>query len=198
MCIRDRENLSLRYASNLPLVLKNVCFKVDPQSKVGIVGRTGAGKSTIIAALFRLLEPVTGCIKIDDQDISKIDLITLRRSITIIPQDPVLFAGTIKSNIDPHDEYDERRIFKVLLQVNLISSLEFKQVFNLKENFNIHNKFLNLQSEIVEGGLNLSQGERQLLFIARSLLRESKIILLDEATSSIDYDSCLLYTSRCV
>uniref|UniRef100_A0A8C5Z8N1 P-loop containing nucleoside triphosphate hydrolase protein n=1 Tax=Marmota marmota marmota TaxID=9994 RepID=A0A8C5Z8N1_MARMA len=160
------ENLSLRYAPNLPPVIRNVSFKVDPQSKIGIVGRTGAGKSTIITALFRLLEPITGCIKIDGQDISKIDLVTLRRSITIIPQDPILFAGTIKSNVDPYDEYDEKKIFKALSQVNLISSHEFE-----------------------EGGLNLSQGERQLLFIARSLLREPKIILLDEATSSIDYDS---------
>ncbi|GAX71609.1 ATP-binding cassette multidrug transporter [Saccharomyces cerevisiae] len=154
------ENLSLRYAPNLPPVIRNVSFKVDPQSKIGIVGRTGAGKSTIITALFRLLEPITGCIKIDGQDISKIDLVTLRRSITIIPQDPILFAGTIK------------------------------KVLNSEERFNsTHNKFLNLQTEIAEGGLNLSQGERQLLFIARSLLREPKIILLDEATSSIDYDS---------
>ena len=184
------ENLSLRYASNLPPVIKNVSFKVDPQSKVGIVGRTGAGKSTIITALFRLLEPITGCIKIDGHDISRIDLVTLRRSITIIPQDPILFTGTIKSNVDPYDEYDERKILKVLSQVNLISSREFEDAFNLKENFGAsHNKFLNLRTEIAEGGLNLSQGERQLLFIARSLLREPKIILLDEATSSIDYDS---------
>lgn len=184
------ENLSLRYAPNLPPVIRNVSFKVDPQSKIGIVGRTGAGKSTIITALFRLLEPITGCIKIDGQDISKIDLVTLRRSITIIPQDPILFAGTIKSNVDPYDEYDEKKIFKALSQVNLISSHEFEEVLNSEERFNsTHNKFLNLHTEIAEGGLNLSQGERQLLFIARSLLREPKIILLDEATSSIDYDS---------
>ncbi|CAI4523160.1 ASN_collapsed_G0023250.mRNA.1.CDS.1 [Saccharomyces cerevisiae] len=104
------------------------------------------------------------------QDISKIDLVTLRRSITIIPQDPILFAGTIKSNVDPYDEYDEKKKYS-------------------KHFHNTHNKFLNLHTEIAEGGLNLSQGERQLLFIARSLLREPKIILLDEATSSIDYDS---------
>ncbi|EHN02182.1 Vmr1p [Saccharomyces cerevisiae x Saccharomyces kudriavzevii VIN7] len=184
------DNLSLRYASNLPPVIKNVSFTVDPQMKIGIVGRTGAGKSTIITALFRLLKPVTGCIKIDGYDISKIDLVTLRRAITIIPQDPILFTGTIKSNLDPYDEYDERRIFKVLSQVNLISSRELEETLNREENFSgVHNRFLNLRTEIVEGGLNLSQGEKQLLFIARSLLRQPKIILLDEATSSIDYDS---------
>lgn len=184
------DNLSLRYASNLPPVIKNVSFTIEPQSKVGIVGRTGAGKSTIITALFRLLEPETGHIKIDGYDISQIDLVTLRRAITIIPQDPILFTGTIKSNVDPCDEYDNKKIFKVLSQVNLISAGEMEAAQNMGDDSNTaRNKFVNLQTEITEGGQNISQGERQLLFIARSLLREPKIILLDEATSSIDYES---------
>ena len=184
------KNLSLRYALNLPPVMKNVSFTVEPQSKVGIVGRTGAGKSTIITALFRLLEPETGHIKIDGCDISQIDLVTLRRAITIIPQDPVLFTGTIKSNVDPYDEYDNKKIFKVLAQVNLISAGDIEAAQNMGENsITVRNKFINLQTEITEGGQNISQGERQLLFIVRSLLREPKIILLDEATSSVDYES---------
>lgn len=184
-------DLSLRYAPNLPRVIKNVSFIIDAKSKVGIVGRTGAGKSTIITALFRFIDPETGYIKIDNVDICSIDLQKLRRSITIIPQDPTLFTGTIKSNLDPYDEYTNQEIFRALKRVNLVRSEELERFHNDTSSISSENvnKFLDLESEITEGGGNISQGQRQLMCLARSLLRSPKIILLDEATASIDYAS---------
>ncbi|CCH62018.1 hypothetical protein TBLA_0G00710 [Henningerozyma blattae CBS 6284] len=188
-------DVSLRYAPNLPRVIKNVSFTVDSKSKVGIVGRTGAGKSTIITALFRFLEPETGNIKIDNIDIVSIDLQKLRRSISIIPQDPTLFTGTIRSNLDPYTQYSDKEIFDSLICVNLVSREELAQVQSpssndtssiVSENFN---HFLDLEYNVSEGGSNISQGQRQLLCLARSLLGKPKIILLDEATASIDYES---------
>lgn len=177
-------DVSLRYAPELPRVIKNVTFEVELNHKVGIVGRTGAGKSTIITAFFRFLDPETGSIKIDGIDISKIGLRNLRRAITIIPQDPTLFTGTIRSNLDPFEHYSDQQIFEALRRVNLIAVGETPT--DLDEN---QNKFFNLSSPITEGGGNLSQGERQLVCLARSLLKNPKVILLDEATSSIDYKS---------
>ncbi|KAH3667094.1 hypothetical protein WICMUC_005441 [Wickerhamomyces mucosus] len=181
-------DLSLRYAPHLPKVIKNVTFNVEPNNKIGIVGRTGAGKSTIITALFRFLDPETGYIKIDNIDITSIGLKNLRQAITIIPQDPTLFTGTIKSNLDPFDRYKDDEIFEALRRVNLITREELQSQEIVSDDENI-NKFLNLTNEITEGGGNLSQGQRQLMCLARSLLKSPKIMLLDEATASIDYES---------
>lgn len=178
-------DVSLRYAPELPRVIKNVTFHVEPNNKIGIVGRTGAGKSTIITAFFRFLDPESGSIVIDGVDITKIGLRNLRQAITIIPQDPTLFTGTIRSNLDPFDQYDDNQIFEALKRVNLITANEP----NLGESSENQNKFLNLSSTVTEGGNNLSQGQRQLMCLARSLLKSPKVILLDEATASIDYKS---------
>lgn len=181
------KDVSLRYAPHLPRVIKNVSFHVEPSNKVGVVGRTGAGKSTIITAFFRFLDPETGYIKIDDVDICSIGLRNLRQAITIIPQDPTLFTGTIRSNLDPFEQYNDKQIFEALERVNLISRGErARDIDSSQEN---KNKFLDLNSAVSEGGSNLSQGQRQLMCLARSLLKSPKVILLDEATASIDYKS---------
>lgn len=182
------KDVSLRYAPELPRVIKNVTFDVEPNNKIGIVGRTGAGKSTIITAFFRFLDPETGNILIDGVDITKIGLRNLRQAITIIPQDPTLFTGTIRTNLDPFEHYTDEQIFEALRRVNLISSGEQTNTNNTEVNEN-QNKFVNLNTPISEGGNNLSQGQRQLMCLGRSLLKSPKVILLDEATASIDYKS---------
>ncbi|XP_026577525.1 multidrug resistance-associated protein 5 isoform X3 [Pseudonaja textilis] len=172
------ENAEMRYRENLPLVLKKVCFTIKPKEKIGIVGRTGSGKSSLGMALFRLVELSGGCIKIDGVKISDIGLADLRSKLSIIPQEPVLFSGTVRSNLDPFTQYSEEQIWEALERTHMkdcISQLPMK-----------------LESEVMENGENFSVGERQLLCIARALLRRCKILILDEATAAMDTETDLL------
>ncbi|TID30545.1 hypothetical protein CANINC_000899 [Pichia inconspicua] len=164
------ENVSLRYRPELPHVLKNLSLHIKPGEKIGIVGRTGAGKSTITTALYRLSEPDEGRMYIDGQNIQEIGLFKLRSQLSIIPQDPVLFKGTIRSNLDPFEEVDD----EILRKAVLLSCGS--------------NKFP-LDMEVEDGGTNFSLGERQVIALCRALIRKSKILILDEATSSVDYET---------
>ncbi|KAM3834515.1 ATP-binding cassette sub-family C member 5 isoform 4-T4 [Vipera latastei] len=172
------ENAEMRYRENLPLVLKKVCFTIKPKEKIGIVGRTGSGKSSLGMVLFRLVELSGGCIKIDGVKISDIGLADLRSKLSIIPQEPVLFSGTVRSNLDPFTQYSEEQIWEALERTHMkdcISQLPMK-----------------LESEVMENGENFSVGERQLLCIARALLRRCKILILDEATAAMDTETDIL------
>ncbi|CCH41462.1 putative membrane protein [Wickerhamomyces ciferrii] len=182
------QDVSLRYREGLPLVLKNVSFDIRSQEKIGICGRTGAGKSTIMNALFRINELVTGKIFIDGIDISTVGLDQLRSKLSIIPQDPVLFKGTVRQNLDPFQQYTDLELWDSLRRSWLIEDLSNDDKLHTDSESEEKNKF-HLDQLIEDDGENFSLGEKQLIALARALVRNSKILVMDEATSSVDYET---------
>ncbi|KAG0359172.1 hypothetical protein BGZ54_010080 [Gamsiella multidivaricata] len=219
------DHLTMRYAPNAPDVIKDISFSIKAGEKVGVVGRTGSGKSTLAISLFRFMDPVKGTITIDGIDIYKIGLQDLRSRLTIIPQDPILFKGTLRSNLDPFGECEDRELWEALRRSHLIPTSKPASIAASKRNSlessmtsgdtaggsstdksSVDPKVdkdsqpepeivdpskISLDTPVKENGSNFSQGQRQLIALARALVRQSKIIVMDEATASVDFETDL-------
>ncbi|KAG8714199.1 hypothetical protein FRC09_017893 [Ceratobasidium sp. 395] len=203
----DIRNASVRYRPELPPVLNNLSLSIQAGEHVGIVGRTGAGKSTITQALFRMMELSSGSITIDGIDTAQLGLRTLRSALTsmhlhittiekvvdfslaVIPQDPLLFSGTLRYNLDPFSVYDDARLWDALKRAYLTDSSGSDTSIDKTSENTLHSRRFTLDMNIQDEGANLSVGERSLVSLARALVRDTRIILMDEATASVDYET---------
>jgi ABC-type multidrug transport system fused ATPase/permease subunit len=186
----EASDLIVGYAPDSPPVLQGLSFSIKPNEHIGIVGRTGSGKSSLTLAFLRFLEARSGSIHIDGLDISKLRLRDIRSKIAIIAQEPVIFSGTLRSVLDPFNQHTDSELLAALAKVHLVPSPDDEENSELEEtNEDGNSATLSLSSPISERGKNLSQGQRQLVCLAQALLSRPKILIMDEATSSIDMNT---------